>query len=188
MMGPEGFGSDTVHDAAQVSSEGYGASSGSNPTPKNGGWPFDRHNALEMGKDADKLRALKQVLTDVAHGEDQSEHFPSVVKLVPHKDLEVRLPTLLLFFLPSCVHSFLLFSPPLLVADPEAGVHVSRALCRERPRRGAALHQQPAEGAQGPKPAGPRMGTPRHHQRPHPCHRPHHAHLHQTGKERKKKI
>jgi vesicle coat complex subunit len=85
MMGPEGFGSDTIHDAASTPSEGYPASGS-----RRSEWPFNRQNALELGKDAEKLRALRQILAEVSQGDDASQYFPSVVKLVGHSDLEVR--------------------------------------------------------------------------------------------------
>lgn len=85
MMGAEGFGSDSVHDTTQVSAEGYGASA---PT-RQAGWPFDRQQALEMGKDSEKLRALRGILAETSQGDDMKQYFPSVVKLVGHKDLEV---------------------------------------------------------------------------------------------------
>jgi hypothetical protein len=45
---------------------------------------------LELGKESEKLKAMRVIVQEMAHGVDQSELFPSVVKCVVCKSLELK--------------------------------------------------------------------------------------------------
>ena len=44
---------------------------------------------LEIGKESEKMKAMKGIIEEIAKGLDQSQYFPNVVKLVVSKSLEV---------------------------------------------------------------------------------------------------
>ncbi len=51
--------------------------------------PGDKKQMLELGKESEKLKAMKLIIAEMARGTDQTEYFPSVVKCVVCKSLEV---------------------------------------------------------------------------------------------------
>ena len=51
--------------------------------------PTDVAQMLEIGKESEKMKAMKGIIEEIAKGLDQSQYFPNVVKLVVSKSLEV---------------------------------------------------------------------------------------------------
>lgn len=51
----------------------------------------DPKQMLEIGKEPEKLKAMRVIVSEMARSVDQSEYFPSVVKCVVSKSIEVRL-------------------------------------------------------------------------------------------------
>ena len=52
--------------------------------------PTDRKQILELGKESEKLKAMRIIISEMAHGVDQSELFPNVVKCVVCKSVELK--------------------------------------------------------------------------------------------------
>lgn len=52
--------------------------------------PTDRKQILELGKESEKLKVMRVIIQDLAHGVDQSELFPNVVKCVVCKSVELK--------------------------------------------------------------------------------------------------
>ena len=45
---------------------------------------------LDIGKESEKLKVMRVVIQEMAHGADQSQLFPSVVKCVVCKSVELK--------------------------------------------------------------------------------------------------
>ena len=91
-MGAEGFGSDNLDNM-----QGEGLTNMNIQTTSGYRAGFlkkgtqDPAQILDVGRESEKIRVMKDVLREMAMGNDQSEFFPHVVKCVAAKDMEVCL-------------------------------------------------------------------------------------------------
>lgn len=88
MMGAEGFGSTTIADNESKAKERR--MSGLKDRLMSSKKPIDRRQILEIGEEKQKLKEMRKVIEEMARGEDRSELFPTIVKNVVAKSVELR--------------------------------------------------------------------------------------------------